>query len=360
MQNQLNKIDNSSDKIKLSICIPTLNRASFLAETFENVISQANNNIEIVIVDGASTDNTTEVVQRFNEKFANIVYYRGEKNMGVDRDMARTIELARGDYCWMLSDDDMIKPGAINRILKEIELGYEIYLCNVTACSLTMKPRYNRYWLSGVGKDRVFNLHDKGEFIEYCNKANSIGALFSYMSSLVIRREEWNKTGFHDDFNETAYALASSLLSFIKGRCRLKYIRTSLVLWRNDNETFADAGGLVERFLLDFDGYLKLADKYLANDQDMRTSFLAVMTREHPWYTIINVTSFIDNPESWRQFKSKMLSFGYNPRMVTICFALARYKNLVSIAVKIKRKLVRSGFYRWLKGITEALLHNNI
>ncbi|MCK4789375.1 MAG: glycosyltransferase family 2 protein, partial [Desulfobacteraceae bacterium] len=140
-------MSSKSNQIKLSICVPTLNRARFLAETLGNVILQANDNVEIVIVDGASTDNTTEVVQRFKQKFSNIVYYRGEKNMGVDRDMARTIELSRGDYCWMLSDDDLLKPGAINRILEEIVSGYEIYLCNVTACSLAMKPRYDRYWL---------------------------------------------------------------------------------------------------------------------------------------------------------------------------------------------------------------------
>lgn len=349
---------NSLPNIKLSICIPTYNRAQFIGETIQSVISQSGDNVEIVIVDGASTDNTTEVVRRFKQKFSNIVYYRGGKKMGVDRDMAKTIELSRGNYCWMLSDDDLLKPGAINRILEEIGSGYEIYLCNVTACSLTMKPRYDRYWLSRVVRDRVFNLHEKKDFIEYCNNADSIGALFSYMSSIVLRREEWAKTGYNYDFDGTAYALASSLFSFTKRKCRLKYIRSPLVLNRYDNDSFQDEGGLVKRFLLDFDGYLKLADKYFTDDNDVRNAFLEVMTREHPWYKIINVTSFIDNTESWRQFKSKMLSFGYNPRMVAICYALGRHKNLVSLGVKIKRKIARSIFHRWIQNITELLLYN--
>ena len=350
-------MENSLPNIKLSICIPTYNRAQFIVETIQSVISQAGDNVEIVIVDGASTDNTTEVVNGFRQNFSNLIYYCSEKNMGVDRDMARTIELSRGDYCWMLSDDDLLKPGAINRILEEIGSGYEIYLCNVTACSLTMKPRHDRYWLSRVVRDRVFNLHEKKDFIEYCNNADSIGALFSYMSSVVLRREEWNKTGYNYDFDGSAYALASSLFSFTKRKCRLKYIRSSLVLWRNDNESFQNAGGLVKRFLLDFNGYLKLADKYFTDDKDVRNAFLEVMTREHPWYTIINVTSFIDNPESWRQFREKLLAFGYNPRMVAICYALGRYKNLVSLAVKMKRKIVRSVFYRWIQNVTEVLCY---
>lgn len=320
----------------------THNRADFISEALKSVIFQANDNVEIVIVDGASTDNTAEVVQSFKPKFSNLVYHRGEKNYGVDRDMATCIEIARGEYCWLLSDDDLLKPGAIKRVLKEIESEYEIYLCNVTACNLSMQPIKERFWLSKEVKDKVFDLHDKNGLIEYCSKANSIGALFSFWSSTILRREEWLKTGFDKDFDGTAYALASTLLSFIKRKCRLKYIRSTLVLWRNDNVSFQDEGGLVKRFLLDFDGYLKLADKYLNDDIDMRNSFLKIMTREHPWYTTIHVTSYIDSPEQWRQFKSKMLKFGYSPRMAAVCYALGRFKTLVSLGVKIKRKIVKN------------------
>jgi len=322
--------------------MPTHNRARFIEETLENVIAQVNDSIEIVIVDGASTDNTAEVVQRYQQRFSNLVYYRGKENPGVDRDMARTIELARGEYCWMLSDDDFLKDGAINRILEEIKSGYEIYLCNVTVCDLSMRPVRERCWLSAEVKDRVFNLHDRNELIEYCNRANSLGALFSFMSPIVLRRETWNKTGYNYDFDRSVYALAASLISFIKGTCRLKYIKNSLVLWRNDNESFQNAGGLVKRFLLDFDGYLRIADKYLSDDQHVRNSFLKVMTREHPWYTIINVTSFIDSPELWEQFRAKLLKFGYSPRMAAICYALGRHKTLVSWGVMMKRKIIKS------------------
>ncbi len=331
-----------NNAIKISICIPTHNRAKFLAETLENVLQQATDEIEVVIVDGASSDNTKEVAEQYRKKFRNFIYYRGEKNMGVNRDMGRTIELAHGDYCWMLSDDDCLRPGALNQMLKEIQSGCEIYLCNVTVCDLSLKPLRDRQWLSAKVPERIFNLHEKKDFIEYCQNANSIGALFSYMSSIILRRESWNKTGYHQDFDKTAYALASSLMSFIKDTCRLKYLRTPLVFWRNDNASFQFDGGLVKRFLLDFDGYLQLADKYLSDDKMMRDAFLHVMLREHPWYTIVNVTSYIDDEQQWQDFKNKMLQFGYRPQMAQICFSLSRYKNLVSLGVMLKRKILKS------------------
>jgi len=339
---------NSIVEIKLSICIPTYNRSRFIGETLESIISQASDNVEIVIVDGASTDNTAQVVSWYQRKFKNLSYFCSEKNMGVDQDMAKTIEFARGQYCWMLSDDDLLKPGAIKTILKEIESGHEIYLCNITACSLRMIPYREMSWLSTKIKDRVFNLADPEEFKTYCANANSIGALFSYMSSIVLRRQEWKITGFDQEFQATAYALASSLISFTKRKCRLKYLINSLVLWRGDNESFQPPGGLVKRFFLDFDGYLKLADKYFKQDGDLRKSFLKVMTREHPWYTIVHAVSLIDDQQLWLQFRNRLIAFGYSPVMIELCRFFSRNKGLVAIAVLLKRKLIRSGIYLWL------------
>jgi len=330
------------DKIKISICMPTRNRANFIGTAIESIISQADDSIEIVVVDGASCDNTQEVVFGYRKKFRNLVYCRQDENGGVDRDMAKAIALARGEYCWLFSDDDALKPGSIERMLKEIDSGYEIYLCNVTACNLDMKPIRDRFWLSAKVNDRVFNLHKKDELIEYCERASSIGALFSFWSSVILSRREWNKAGYSHDFEGTAYASAAVLLSFIRHKCRLKYIKSPLVLWRNDNVSFQDDGGLVDRFLLDFNGYLRLADKYLSDDLKVKKVFLKVMTREHPWYTIIHAASFIGSPELWREFSAKLLKFGYSRRMAQACYSLGRPKKLVTIAVNLKRKIVKS------------------
>ncbi len=332
--------------IKISVCITTRNRARFIGQTLESIISQAGDNIEIVIVDGASTDNTAEVVEGYKRRFDNLVYHREEKNHGVDRDMATCIEMARGQYCWLLSDDDLLKPGALGRVSKDIESRCEIYICNATRCSKSLEPVRDNFWLSRSIGDRIFCLHKKNDFIEYCGLANSIGALFSFWSTTIFKRKAWLATGFIDDFDGSAYAMASTLLSFIQRECRLKYIRDSLVLWRDNDVTFSHQAGLVSRFLLDFDGYLKLADTYLNEDREMKKAFLNVMTREHPWYTIIHVTSYIDSREVWQQFRATMLKFGYNPRTADVCYALGRCRGLVAWGVKIKRMIVKNCFPR--------------
>jgi|GEM_PF-506272 len=332
------------EKIRLSICMPTRNRASFIGDALESIVLQADDAVEIVIVDGASTDNTEEVVGIYKKKFKNIVYYKAKENGGVNRDMAKSIELASGEYCWMLSDDDALKPGSINRILREIESGYEIYLCNVTACDLNLRPIRDRFWLSMFVRDTVFNLHEEAGLESYCKKANSIGALFSYMSSIILCRKEWLKTGYDYDFDKTAYALAATLFSFLKRKCRLKYIRDQLVMWRNDNVSFQDAWGIEARYLLDLDGYLMLADKFLPDAPGLKKAYFRVMMREHPWYTIVHVASEIDSRESWSSFSNKLQRFGYSPKMTEFYYFLGRRKKLLNLAIFIKRKLVKNRF----------------
>src|SRR5438067_626565 len=107
---------------RLSICIPTKNFGAFIAETLQSIVCQAPDAIELVIVDGGSTDNTSEIVQKFQQSFPRINYVRLKQALGVDADLATAISHAKGDYCWLLSADDVVKPGAVQVILKEIDL----------------------------------------------------------------------------------------------------------------------------------------------------------------------------------------------------------------------------------------------
>ena len=62
--------------IRLAICIATLNRGAFIGETLESIIRQATDEVEIVVVDGASTDNTEEVVRGFQQRWPRLNYLR--------------------------------------------------------------------------------------------------------------------------------------------------------------------------------------------------------------------------------------------------------------------------------------------
>src|SRR2546425_2131461 len=163
------------DNPRLSFCTPTYNFGQFIGKTLHNILIQGTEEVEIVIVDGASTDQTQEIVRSFQVSNPNLTYHRREQNMGVDRDLAKAVEIARGEYCWLMSSDDLLKPRAVSRVLAEIQLGHAVYLCNRTECDGELNPIRDRFWLGSYYQDRVFDLYNRSELLDYLTHAQSLG-----------------------------------------------------------------------------------------------------------------------------------------------------------------------------------------
>jgi glycosyltransferase involved in cell wall biosynthesis len=92
----------------VTIAIPTYNRADryLLKQAVECSVSQTYQNVEIIVSDNCSTDNTKEVVKSFNDP--RIRYFRHDQNIGMYRNENFCVEKARGDFFLLLCDDDMI------------------------------------------------------------------------------------------------------------------------------------------------------------------------------------------------------------------------------------------------------------
>ena len=109
----------------LSICIPTWNRAQYLEHTLLNIIKSIGDNyddIEICVSDNYSTDLTSQIVKEIQNEFTkyNIVYRKTESNVGFDRNLLNVIDMAKGNYCWLFGDDDLLQENAIEHVLKLI------------------------------------------------------------------------------------------------------------------------------------------------------------------------------------------------------------------------------------------------
>ncbi len=95
--------------MKISICIPQYNRIEFLLKSIYKIREQTYKNIEIVISDDASTDNTEiEINKLLTIPDFNIIYHRFNENAGYDRNLRKSLELATGDYCFILGNDDTL------------------------------------------------------------------------------------------------------------------------------------------------------------------------------------------------------------------------------------------------------------
>ena len=106
--------------------IPTYRRATFIAQAITNVLRQTYTNMEIVVVDDGSPDNTAAVVKGFQD--VRIRYIRHDTNKGVSAARNTGILAAKGDYIAFMDDDDEWREDKLERQLKAIE-GYDAVLC---------------------------------------------------------------------------------------------------------------------------------------------------------------------------------------------------------------------------------------
>ncbi len=124
------KFINTDQMPLLSICISTYNRAPWLKVSLRNLerlIGEGEDGIEVVVCDNASTDNTSEIVKPYLSR-KDFHYHRNKVNVGMLGNLSVTANKARGKYVWILGDDDLVLPGAIERILHTIKRNKDLAL----------------------------------------------------------------------------------------------------------------------------------------------------------------------------------------------------------------------------------------
>lgn len=104
----------------VSIIIPCYNKAQFLGETLDSVAVQSYPNIEVVVVDDDSPDNTREVVEIYKGKMTNLVYIH-QANQGPSAARNNGIRASRGEYVMALDADDRLAPTYVERCVKYLE-----------------------------------------------------------------------------------------------------------------------------------------------------------------------------------------------------------------------------------------------
>jgi glycosyltransferase involved in cell wall biosynthesis len=107
------KFENQTNYPKLSIIIPNYNYGNFIEETICSIINQNYENIEIIIIDGGSTDNSLEIVKKYQNK---INYWISESDEGQADAINRGLQVATGDYVAYINSDDVYLPNAFHEI----------------------------------------------------------------------------------------------------------------------------------------------------------------------------------------------------------------------------------------------------
>ena len=109
----------------LSICIPTYNRAKILDNALKAIQKELTtidcSEIELIVSDNCSPDNTEEVVENYIQAGMPIVYSKNHTNLGMDGNFVQCFKKASAQYVWVLGDDDFLKEGALSFLLASLK-----------------------------------------------------------------------------------------------------------------------------------------------------------------------------------------------------------------------------------------------
>jgi glycosyltransferase involved in cell wall biosynthesis len=105
------------DQPLVSIVTPTYNREKFIIETVDSMLAQTYQNIEYIVINDGSTDNTLEILEKYKEK----IKIESHANIGQVRTLNKAWKNCNGKYIGYLSSDDLLYPNAIAELVAQIE-----------------------------------------------------------------------------------------------------------------------------------------------------------------------------------------------------------------------------------------------
>lgn len=114
----------------VSVLVATYNSENFIKDNLDSLISQTYKNIEIVVCDDASSDNTVSIVKKYQEKDERIKIIQNEKNLGITLNMNNGIKNCNGKYIAILDADDWSYPYRIEEQVKIMENNPNVVVCS--------------------------------------------------------------------------------------------------------------------------------------------------------------------------------------------------------------------------------------
>jgi glycosyltransferase involved in cell wall biosynthesis len=214
----------------LSICIPTYNRAALLRECLDSILVSARgyeDQVEIVISDNASTDDTHAVVAEFQRQCPQVCYHRHTANIGAENNFYVAAQIATGEYLWLFGDDDKMLPNAIPVVLRHLQQSYDLIISNFSVWTNDLSAVKLKNAMP-LRRDVVFN--DPNQLLA------SLGAQLSYISAVVIRKTLFltPPRAEYDRFAEYGLAFLYVVYAGVATRCHGLYLSNPLFCNRDN------------------------------------------------------------------------------------------------------------------------------
>ena len=176
---------------KVSVCIPVYNGSDYIAESIESVLSQTYKDFQLIIIDNCSTDNTEEIVRKFQDP--RISYVCNTQNLGLVGNENRCLDLANGEYVHILHHDDIMLPDNLERKVNLLDEHPRVGFVHSNIFLIDEKGEIvaDNIWYKGSRQDYIKNGREVFEkSLGYLHLGASI-----FIGSVLARRKCYEHLG---------------------------------------------------------------------------------------------------------------------------------------------------------------------
>lgn len=209
----------------VSIIMPVYNGAKYLHRSINAVLTQENVNLELILINDGSTDDSKLICEEYAQADTRVRYYE-QSNHGQGYTRAKGVELARGKYVAFVDQDDWMRPAMYGTMLASIvETGADVCVCQWNYVLSDGTHMIN----NSIYDDSFYGLKTAVEFARYLYKYSEIERNYGYANGLVV--SPWNKlyrkelligftsTGYlgeDEDMNDFVFSQGNVIVSIIK------------------------------------------------------------------------------------------------------------------------------------------------
>ena len=210
----------NKEDLSIGILIPVYNVADYVEECIESILTQIDTRASILIMNDASTDNSTAIIKRF-ENHPQVQIFDAPHNRGLSATRNALFDMAQTEYIWFIDSDDVMYEGAYKSVMSQIEKLNSDVLC---ADYVSLRGKKEVKKKAFIGKANKNHINKRNSFLDNIIENNS-----NHVWNKVFRRQVIQDIRFKEglNFEDILYMTDISLKSF-----QYSYLKQPVIKYR--------------------------------------------------------------------------------------------------------------------------------
>jgi glycosyltransferase involved in cell wall biosynthesis len=174
--------------INVSIGLPVYNGENYISKAIESVLNQTYENLELIITDNQSTDQTEKICREYAKKDKRVRYYRNKNNYGARYNYNKVFLLSKGKYFSWISHDDLIANNFIEKCISVLEKDKSVILCHSRTAKINESGEMIGNYDERGNKIRISSKKTYVRFGDLIKEENPCWWIFGLMRRNVLEK----------------------------------------------------------------------------------------------------------------------------------------------------------------------------